>query len=76
MEIRPESCQQRENALTVVRGCIGTVLQHWSRLDDAMKKTLLENALEKTEALVRILENDLKPLRISDLNTGTKGLRI
>ncbi len=76
MEIRPGSFQQRENALTVVRGCVGTVLQHWSRLDDAMKKTLLENALEKTEALVRILENDLKPLRISDLNTETKGSRI
>ena len=76
MEIRPESCQQRENALTVVRGCVGTVLQHWGRLDDGMKKTLLETALEKTENLVRILEDDLRPLRVSHSDPGAEGLRI
>ena len=76
MEIRPDSFQQRENALTVVRGCVGTVLQQWSRLEDGMKKTLLETALAKTETLVRILEDDLRPLRISHAGTETKGLRI
>ena len=76
MEIRPESCQQRENALTVVRGCVGTVLHQWSRLDDAMKKTLLETALGRIEILVHNLEDDLRPLRISATDTGTEGLRI
>ena len=76
MEIRLDSIQRRENALTIVRGCVGTVLQQWGRLDDAMKKTLLETALEKTEVLVRILEEDLKPLRVSHSDTGTEGLAI
>ena len=76
MEIRPESCQQRENALTVVRGCVGTVLHHWSRLDDAMKKTLLETALAKTVILVRNLEDELRTQRISTPDTGTEGMRI
>lgn len=66
MDIEPDSIQRRENALTVVRGCIGTLLTHWDRLDEAMKKTLLESALDKTVTLVRNLEDDLKPLRISD----------
>ena len=41
-----------------------------------MKKTLLETALEKTEALVRNLEDDLKPLRITHSATGTEGPHI
>ena len=66
MNIEPDSIQRRENALTVVRGCIGTLLTQWDRLDEGMKKTLLESALDKTVTLVRNLEDDLKPLRISD----------
>lgn len=72
MEVLPDSVQRRENSLTVVRGCLGTVLMHWDRLDDAMKKTLLETALEKTVALVRNLEEDLRPVRVSDLEVGAQ----
>ncbi|MEA2452744.1 MAG: hypothetical protein QOG04_1454 [Actinomycetota bacterium] len=66
MEIQLDSVQERENCLTVVRGCVGTVIANWDRLDDGMKKTLLETALNKTEDLVRNLENDVRPLRLSD----------
>lgn len=72
MEVRFDSLERRENSLTVVRGCLGTVLMHWDRLDDAMKKTLLETALEKTVALVRNLEEDLRPLRVNDLDVGAQ----
>ncbi len=71
MDIAHGSIQRRENALTVVRGCIGTLLMQWDRLDEPMKKTLLETALDKTVTLVRNLEDDLRPLRISDLQVGT-----
>jgi hypothetical protein len=65
MEIDLISVQHRENCLTVVRGCVATVIAHWERLDEDMKKTLLETALEKTEDLVRNLEDDVRPLRLS-----------
>jgi len=72
MEVRSDSIERRENSLTVVRGCLGTVLMHWDRMDDAMKKTLLETALEKTVALVRNLEEDLRPIRVGDLQVGAE----
>lgn len=64
MEIDIDSVHHRESCLTVVRGCIATVIAHWERLDEGLKRTLLETALEKTEELVRNLEEDVKPLRV------------
>lgn len=69
MEIHMDSMQHREDCLTVVRGCVATVIAYWDRLDDSMKKTLLETALDKTEDLVRNLEEDVAPLRISEART-------
>jgi hypothetical protein len=66
IEIHLDSVHERENCLTVVRGCIGTVIAHWDRLDEGMKKTLLQTSLDKVEDLVRNLEDDVKTLRASD----------
>jgi hypothetical protein len=71
MEISADSVREREDCLTVVRGCVGTVVAHWDRLDEAMTKTLLETALEKIEDLVINLEHDVAPLRISATRTAT-----
>lgn len=72
MEINTDSMERRENGLTVVRGCVGTVLAYWDRLDEGTKKTLLEIALEKVEDLVRNLEEDVAPLRISDVRADQR----
>ena len=65
MEIQLESVERRENSLTIVRGCVATVLNHWDRLDETAKKTLLSTAIDKVEDLVRNLEEDVAPLRVS-----------
>ena len=65
MEIGMDSLQQREDRLTVVRGCVGTVIAHWDRLGDGMRRTLLDTAMDKIEDLVRNLEDDLAPGRRS-----------
>ena len=70
MEIGMDSVQQREDRLTVVRGCVGTVLANWDRLDEGMRKTLLGTAMSKIEDLVRNLGDDLAPLRISEKRAG------
>jgi hypothetical protein len=72
LEIRLDSVQERENHLTVVRGCLGTVLAHWDRLDEGMKKTLLQTGLDKVEDLVRNLEQDVRPLRASGSDAGSE----
>ena len=66
IEIHLDSVHERENCLTVVRGCLGTVIAHWDRLDEDMKKTLLQTGLDKVEDLVRNLESDVRSLRASD----------
>ena len=66
IEIHLDSVHERENCLTVVRGCLGTVVSHWDRLDEDSKKTLLQTGLDKVEALVRNLESDVRALRASD----------
>lgn len=63
LEIHLDSVHERENCLTVVRGCVGTVLANWDRLDDETKKTLLQTGLNGIVALVRNLEDDVEPLR-------------
>jgi hypothetical protein len=66
IEIHMDSIQERENHLTVVRGCLATVIAHWDKLDDPMKMTLLTTGLDKVEDLVRNLERDVLKLRRSD----------
>jgi hypothetical protein len=70
LEIQLDSVQERENHLTVVRGCLGTVLAHWDRLDDSMKRTLLQTGLDKVEDLVRNLEHDVRPLTMGGSDAG------
>ena len=65
MEIQIDSVQDRERYLTVVRGCLGTVVANWDRLDDPMKQMLLQTALDKVEDLVRNLERDVRPLTVN-----------
>lgn len=72
MEIGIDSAARRENDLTVVRGSVGTVLAYWDRLDEGTKKTLLQSALVRVEDLVRILEEDVAPLRISDVRADQR----
>lgn len=64
IEIRMDSVQERENCLTVVRGCLATVVAHWERLDEGMKMTLLTTGLDKVEELVRNLERDVRKIRM------------
>lgn len=66
MEINLARFQRQEDSLTVVRGSVATVLNHWDRLDDALKQTLLQTALEKVEDLVEILEEQAGPHRLVD----------
>lgn len=70
LEIRLDSVQERENHLTVVRGSLGTVMAHWDRIDEDMKKALLQTALDKVEDLVRNLEQDVKPLTMTGSDAG------
>jgi hypothetical protein len=72
IEIEMDSVQERENCLTVVRGCLATVVAHWDRLDEPMKMTLLTTGLDKVEELVRNLEKDVRSLRTSGLNAGSQ----
>lgn len=71
IEIHLDSVHERENALTVVRGCLGTVMANWDRLDEGMKKTLLQTGLQKVEDLVRNLEHDVQSLRIPGRNESS-----
>ena len=66
MDVDLSRFQRQESSLTVVRGSLGTVLTNWTRLDDAVKKTLLTTALERVEDLVRVLEEDAGDLRLAD----------
>lgn len=76
IEIQLDSVHERENALTVVRGCLGTVMANWDRLDEGMKKTLLQTGLEKVEDLVRNLEQDVQALRSSDHDRNSVSARV
>lgn len=61
MEVRFESDRilRQEDALTVVKGCLATVLHFWDRLGDNERRELLDVALEKTDQLVTMFEEDL-----------------
>lgn len=54
---------QREDSLTVVQGCLATVLTQWDRLSATERHELLEIALHKTERLVDLYTEDIAPLR-------------
>lgn len=75
IEIQLDSVHERENALTVVRGCLGTVMANWDRLDEGMKKTLLQTGLQKVEDLVRNLEQDVQALRSSEHDENSVSAR-
>lgn len=65
MDIDLARFERRERALTVLRGSVATVMNHWDRLDESMKKLLLASALAKIEDLVAVLEEDAGPLRVA-----------
>ena len=68
MDIDLDRFERRERALTVARGSVATVMAHWERLDESMKKVLLASALAKIEELVTVLEEDAGPLRLEPPN--------
>ena len=59
-----EWLQQEEDSLTVVQGCLATVLTHWDRLTGRERTELLQIALDKTQRLVDIYAHDVAPLRL------------
>ena len=63
MEMDKRNLERRESALTVVCGAIGTVLSHWEDIDPGAARELLTVALGHVEELVRVLEDDLQPIR-------------
>lgn len=63
MELDGHNIDRREASLTVARGSVSTVLANWDRLDEAVKKSLLEAAMARIEDLVVCLEEDVAPLR-------------
>ncbi|MDQ4064851.1 MAG: hypothetical protein M3161_02265 [Actinomycetota bacterium] len=59
-----ERLRQREDSLTVVQGCLATVLTHWDRLTGHERTQLLEIALDKTHRLIDIYSQDVAALRL------------
>lgn len=66
MELRLESNRilRQEDALTVVKGCLATVLHFWDRLGEGERRELLNAALENTDQLITMFDEDLAPLRV------------
>jgi hypothetical protein len=56
--------QRHEDSLTVVRGCVATLLQHWDKISDKDRNELLEAALKRADILVDLFEEDVAPLRL------------
>ena len=56
--------QRREDSLTVIQGCLATVLAHWDRLSGVERHELLQLALTKTERLVDIYTEEVENLRL------------
>lgn len=57
-EVGPDRLEVQGDALTVVRGCLATVLEHWDALPTVQRTELLKMALENAEKLVEIHEAD------------------
>ncbi len=57
--------QTREDSLTVIQGCLATVLAHWDRLGESERHDLLQLALAKTERLVDIYTEEVALLHLS-----------
>ncbi len=59
-----ERLMQREDSLTVVHGCLATVLENWDRLTSRERNELLRIALDKTQNLVDFYNEDVAFLRL------------
>jgi len=64
IEFDRDRLNRQEDALTVVKGCLATVIHFWDRLGDKERTELLSIALEKTDELVTMFEDEVAPLRI------------
>ncbi len=64
IEFDTDRINRQEDALTVVKGILATVIHFWDRLDDNERTELLRVALEKTDQLVSMFEHDVSPTRI------------
>ena len=64
IEYDPDRVHRQEDALTIVKGCLSTVIHYWDRLADKERSELLQVALEKTDELVGLFEDDVATLRI------------
>lgn len=63
IEFDPDRLNRQEDALTVVKGCLATVIHYWDRLGDKERSELLQVALDKTDELVAMFEEEVAPLR-------------
>ena len=64
MTTEVDRLQRHEDSLTVVKGCVATLLNNWDRLTEKDREQLLQAALRKTEDLVLMFEEDVAPLRL------------
>lgn len=64
IEFDLDRLHRQEDALTVVKGCLATVIHFWDRLGDKERTELLSVALEKTDQLVAMFEDEVAPLRV------------
>lgn len=58
--------QRHEDSLTVVKGCVTTLLNNWQRLSESDRRVLLQAALRKTEDLVLLFEEDVATFELDD----------
>ncbi|MDQ3964204.1 MAG: hypothetical protein M3277_09895 [Actinomycetota bacterium] len=64
VEFDTDRMNRQEDALTVVKGTLATVIHFWDRLNDKERTELLRVALEKTDQLVSMFEDDVSPRRL------------
>lgn len=65
MSVDIQRLRQHEDSLTVVKGCVATLLRSWDRLSEEEREDLLQAALTKTEFLVYLFEEEVAPLELN-----------
>ncbi len=63
IEFDTDRINRQEDALTVVKGTLATVIHFWDRLNDKERTELLRVALAKTDQLVSMFEDEVASFR-------------
>lgn len=64
IELDQDRINRQEDALTVVKGSLATVIHFRDRIGNNEHYELLAVALEKTDQLIAMFEDEVAPLRI------------